>query len=436
MDFFTLSQLNNSLASVVKDAFPGTYRVMAETSDVRVSNRHCYLEFVEKNPLTNAIIAKARGRIWANVFETLRPRFEQATGRRFASGLRVLVKVAVDLHPVYGYGLTVYDIDPAYTVGDLQTQRQAILRRLEEEGVLTLNKELKIPALPQRIAVISSSTAAGYEDFLNHLAGNRFGYVFYPRLFPALMQGEQTEASIISALNKIFEYRELFDVAVIIRGGGATSDLASFDSYLLAANCAQFPLPIITGIGHERDDTVLDFIANHREKTPTAVADFLIARVEATATQLFDCRDGIIKSTHAFLKTTSVNLHTLASRLPLAVNSLIENRKSKLEIIHLQIQNHVRQMLATRRSLLNEKESFFRLSSPEHILAKGYSITLKNGKAVKSVKDLQEGDAIETLLADGKISGNVVSLDLRNNCEANFGPPYPEIHHNYGSDSP
>jgi exodeoxyribonuclease VII large subunit len=410
MEFFSLSQLNNYLASEVKNAFPGTYWVMAETSDVRVSNRHCYLELVEKNPLTNVVIAKAKAYIWSNTFEMLQPYFEQSTGRRFDSGLRVLIKVSIDLHPVYGYGLTVYDIDPAYTLGDLQTQRQAILRRLEEEGVLTLNKDLKIPPLPQRIAVISSSTAAGYEDFLKHLTGNRSGYVFYPRLFPALMQGEQTEASIISALDKIFEYRDLFDVVVIIRGGGATSDLASFDSYLLAANCAQFPLPVITGIGHERDDTVLDFIANHRAKTPTAVADFLIACVEETATRLFDCRSKITEGAQAFLKTATVNLHTLATHLPLLVNSLIENKKSKLEIIRLQIQNFVRRMLTIRRSQLKEIESFSRLSSPEHILAKGYSITLKNGKTVKSVKELQVGDTIETILAEGKIAGTVVSL--------------------------
>ncbi|MDR0733592.1 MAG: exodeoxyribonuclease VII large subunit [Dysgonamonadaceae bacterium] len=410
MDFLTLSQLNNRLASAVKQAFPETCWVIAETSDVRVSNRHCYLEFVEKNPLTGATVAKAGGRIWANVYETLQPYFEQATGRRFDSGLRVLVRVAVDLHPVYGYGLTVYDIDPSYTLGDLQTQRQAILRRLEEEGILTMNKELEIPALPQRIAVISSSTAAGYEDFLNHLSGNPSGYVFYPRLFPALMQGEQTEASVISALDKIFEYRNLFDVVVIIRGGGATSDLASFDSYLLAANCAQFPLPVITGIGHERDDTVLDFIACHRAKTPTAVADFLIACMDATAGKLLDCRTTINKSAQTFLKTTTDNLHTLASRLPLAANALIENKKSKTEIIRIQIQNHVRQMLSGQHAWLNEKESFFRLSSPEHILSKGYSMTVKNGKTVKSVKELREGDTVDTLLADGKFTGNVVSL--------------------------
>ena len=389
MDFLSLSQLNNCLASEVKNAFPETCWVVAETSDVRVSNRHCYLEFIEKNPQTNAIIAKAKGYIWSSVFEMLRPYFEQSTGRRFESGLSVLVKVSIDVHPVYGYGLTVYDIDPTYTLGDLQSQRQKILRRLEEEGVLTLNKELEIPELPQRIAVISSSTAAGYEDFLNHLINNRFGYVFYPKLFPALMQGEQTEASVIMALDKIYKYKELFDVVVIIRGGGATSDLASFDSYLLAANCAQFPLPIITGIGHERDDTVLDFVANHRAKTPTAVADFLINCIDETAAELFDCRSIITEDAQAFLKSAFTNLQVSTSRLPLLA----------------------RTMLTIRQSQLKEKESFFRLSSPKYILDKGYSITLKNGKALKSSKELKEGDSIETLLAEGKITSAVTHFN-------------------------
>ncbi|MDR0769198.1 MAG: exodeoxyribonuclease VII large subunit [Dysgonamonadaceae bacterium] len=407
MDFLTLSQLNNRLASEVKNAFSETCWVVAETSDVHMSNRHCYLEFIEKNPQTNVIIAKVRGHIWSNVFETLHLHFEQATGRQFSSNLTVLVKVSVDIHPIYGYGLTVYDIDPSYTLGDLQSGRQKILRRLEEEGVLTLNKELEIPPLPQRIAVISSATAAGYEDFLNHLTGNRFGYVFYTRLFPALMQGEQTETSIISALDKIAEYRELFDMVVIIRGGGATSDLVWFDSYLLAANCAQFPLPVITGIGHERDDTVLDFVASYRAKTPTAVADFLIARVEETAAKQIDCQSKITESAQALLKASAVNLRVLTSRIPLLTNAMIENKRSEIEIYRLQMKNLVRQILVAKHSQLKEKESFFRLSSPKYILDKGYSITLKNGKAVKSAKELREGDAIETVLADGRVAGTV-----------------------------
>jgi exodeoxyribonuclease VII large subunit len=402
MDFLSLSQLNQLVGQEVKNAFPESLWLMAETSDVRINNRHCYLEFVEKNPHNNTIIAKARGYIWANAFELIKPYFEQKTGRSFTSGLKVLVKVSVEFHSVYGYGLNVCDIDPAYTLGDLQVRRQEILRKLEEDGILSMNKELEIPVLPQRIAVISSATAAGYEDFCQHLTGNSSGYVFYPKLFPAIMQGEQTESSIISALDKIFEYRELFDVVIIIRGGGATSDLASFDSYPLAANCAQFPLPVITGIGHERDDTVLDFVAFHRAKTPTAVADFLIDKMEEAAAGLFDCQTEIRKEAVALLETYSGALQKLTSRLPLFVNNLIEGKNAGLENFRLKMQHSVRHLMTTKELQLKEKASFFKLSSPAYILAKGYSITLKQGKAVKSAKELQVGDTIETILADGK----------------------------------
>jgi exodeoxyribonuclease VII large subunit len=410
MDFLRLSQLNDLIGEEIKNAFSDTFWLMAETSDVRVNSgsRHCYLEFIEKNPQTNAIIARARGYIWANTFELLKPYFELETGRDFDSGLKVLVKVSVEFHPVYGLSLNVYDIDPSYTLGDLQSKRQAILRQLEAEGILTLNKDLTMPLLPQRIAVISSPTAAGYEDFLEHLSNNRDGFIFYPRLFPAVMQGEQTESSIISALNKIFEYSDLFDLVVIIRGGGATSDLASFDSYLLAANCAQFPLPILTGIGHERDDTVLDFVAFHRAKTPTAVADYLIACMEETLAELLDCQMEITDGAKAVLESCSDHLQALFSRLPLLSKHLIEGKKAALEMRHFKMQNAVRQIFATKESQLKEKEAFFKLSSPAYILAKGYSITLKNGKAVKSSGELQEGDAIETLLAEGKVLSKVI----------------------------
>jgi exodeoxyribonuclease VII large subunit len=407
MDFLSLSQLNSLVAQEVKNAFPETYWLMAETSDVRTSNRHCYLEFVEKNPHNNSLIAKARGYIWANTFEMLKPYFEQKTGRCFESGLKVLVKVSVEFHPVYGYGLNVCDIDPTYTLGDLQARRQAILQQLAEEGILSMNKELEMPVLPQRIAVISSATAAGYGDFFQHLTGNSSGFVFYTKLFPAIMQGELTESSIISALDKIFEHKDAFDVVVIIRGGGATSDLASFDSYLLAANCAQFPLPVITGIGHERDDTVLDFVSFYRAKTPTAVADFLINAVEETAAALSDCQAEITGGANEILETCDGNLQILISRLPLFVNNLIEGKKNRLENYQQKIQQAVRHLITTQELQLKEKGSYFKLSSPAYILAKGYSITFKNGKAIKSAKELQPGDRIETALAEGKVVSEV-----------------------------
>ena len=408
MDFLTLSQLNTRVNREIRNAFPATYWVMAETSDVRINNGHCYLELVEKNPTTAGLIAKARAYIWANTFEFLKRHFEQTTGRKFTSGLKILINVSIDFHPVYGYGLNIYDIDPNYTLGDLQARRQAILRQLEADGILDLNKELSMPSLPQRIAVISSATAAGYEDFCRHLTDNRQGLIFYPRLFPSVMQGDQTESSIISALDKLYEYKDLFDVVVIIRGGGATSDLSAFDSYELAANCAQFPLPIITGIGHERDDTVLDFVAFHRAKTPTAVADFLIAQMEETASALLDCQESIRENTRAILDYSSEKLKMLSSHLPFFVRNLLEGRQSQMEMLRLKIKNSVSQMILSQESRLKEKESFFRFSSPDYILAKGYSITLKNGKAVKSAKELQQGDVVETVLADGKLRSRVM----------------------------
>jgi len=408
MDSLTLSQLNTMIGREMKNAFPAIYRVIAETSDVRINNGHCYLELVEKNPNGSGLIAKARGYIWANTFAMLKPYFEQVTGRTFTSGLKILISVSVDFHPVYGYGLNICDIEPSYTLGDLQARRQAILRQLEEDGILTLNKELEMPDLPQRIAVISSATAAGYEDFRRHLTDNRQGFVFYPYLFPAVLQGDQTESSIISALDKVFQYKDLFDVVVIIRGGGATSDLAAFDSYELAANCAQFPLPVITGIGHERDDTVLDFVAFHRAKTPTAVADFLIEQTEETASALTDCQKNIQQTTLEILDDNSESLRSKTSHLSLYVQDLLEEKRTELELLRLKIEVRALAMLSNHKSRISEKESFFRISSPEYILAKGYSITLKNGKAIKSAKELSPNDIIETVLAKGKVKSAVI----------------------------
>ncbi len=405
----SLSQLNHLVGDALKDALPETYWLMAEMSDVRVnySNGHCYLEFIEKNEKTGAVIAKARGYIWNNVFRMLKPYFEETTKQIFISGLKVLVRVSVDFHELYGYGLTVYDIDPTYTLGDLQRKRQEIIDQLEEEGVLDLNKELDFPVVAQRIAVISSPTAAGYEDFLDHLLHNKYGFVFYPKLFPALMQGEQTESSVIKALDKIFAYRDFFDVVVIIRGGGAASDLSSFDSYLLASNCAQFPLPIITGIGHERDDTVLDVVAYQRAKTPTAVADFLVEKMEETNDMLMSVEDGIVTGALQILAQANENLKNLSIRIPNAAVSLFEKYYANLELYKMKLQIAVKNRLNDAEFQLKEKESYIKLSSPEYILAKGYSITTKNGLVVKNSTDLKPGDLILTKLSSGEIESIV-----------------------------
>ena len=287
MDALSLYDLNVLVRRSLEQCLPDTYWIQAELSDVRTnSTGHCYLEFVQKDARSNSLIAKARGTIWSNVFRLLKPYFEEATGQAFVSGIKVLVQVTVSFHELYGYSLTVQDIDPTYTLGDMARRRKEILKQLEEEGVLLLNKELDIPRLPQRVAVISSSTAAGYGDFCHQLKNNPGGFYFYTELFPALMQGDRVEESVLVALDKINSRLESFDVVVIIRGGGATSDLSGFDTYLLAAACAQFPLPVITGIGHERDDTVLDSVAHTRVKTPTAAAEFLIGCMNDAAEEL------------------------------------------------------------------------------------------------------------------------------------------------------
>jgi exodeoxyribonuclease VII large subunit len=410
MEYLTLSQLNRLISEEIEVAFPDTYWIIAETSDVRLNkNGHCYLEFIEKKESNNNIIAKARGYIWANTYQLLKLYFEEKTGQSFVSGIKVLVNVSIDFHPVYGYGLNVCDIDPAYTAGDMQQHRQQILNRLEKEGILSLNKELEMPLLPQKIAVITSPTAAGYEDFMNHLKNNKQGFVFYTHLFPAVMQGEQTERTIINALNTIYENSESFDVVVIIRGGGATSDLASFDTYPLAANCAQFPLPIITGIGHERDDTVLDFISNYRAKTPTAVADYLLTCLENASSALCKCRSNLIYASNRMLDSSFEEVQQLTHHLHLYLHNSIERQNLILCSIKDNLQKFSKQFFVMEETKLNEKISFFRMSSPEYILSKGYSLTLKEGKVVKSARFLQEGDSIETILKEGKIS-SIVSL--------------------------
>lgn len=429
---YSLSELTGEIHDVLKEAFPDTYWVRAETSDVHINSAsgHCYLEFIEKDTQSNQIIAKARGAIWAKTFRMLKPYFEMETGQHFTSGLKVLVRVSIDFHEVYGFNLNVVDIDPSYTLGDLVRKRQEIIRQLQEEGVFTLNKELSLPALPQRIAVITSPTAAGYEDFINQLFYNKAGYPFYVKLFPALMQGEKTEESIIAALERIDSHRELFDAVVIIRGGGATSDLNSFDSYLLAANCAQFPLPIITGIGHERDDTIIDLVAHTRLKTPTAVAAFLINCMDQAAEQLNLLQQALCTDTLSILNEkkqtlqrigtllpATVNnriernrsaLNSLASKLPAITSGLLERNKNQLELMHQRIHTAISSRLLKESRFIELQEQFIRMASPDYILKRGYSLTLRDGKILKSAKAVKSGDHLTTRFSDGEIESEVI----------------------------
>lgn len=379
----SLYDLNNLIKGVIHDNFAGMFWIRAEMSDVRVNqNGHCYLEFIEKDRSGRTLIAKARAMIWANTFHILRAYFENATKQPFASGLKVLVQVSIDFHELYGFSLTVHDIDPSYTLGDQAMNRAAILKQLDEDGVLTLNKELELAQPTQRIAVISSPTAAGYEDFCNQLNNNGSRFVFYIKLFAAIMQGDRAEESIIAALERIYKYQDCFDAVVIIRGGGATSDLSCFDSYLLAASCAQFPLPVITGIGHERDETVLDMVAHTRAKTPTAVAEFLIDRMNGTMEELENIRFDLTATVQQLLIDEAVKLNDYETHTTFALKSWGKEQENTLAAVKTGLIRHVNRKIENSTGMLTDWEDDLikdsrQLLKENNVILANWSNTLK-----------------------------------------------------------
>lgn len=409
MDALSLYDLNALVRRSLEQCLPDEYWVQAELSEVRVhpATGHCYVEFVQKDPRSNNLVAKARGVIWNNVFRLLRPYFEESTGQVFTAGIKVLVQVSVGFHELYGFSLTVHDIDPTYTLGDMARRRREILKQLEEEGVLTLNKELPMPELPRRVAVISSATAAGYGDFCHQLTNNPRGYYFHTELFAAAMQGDRVEESMLAALDSINSRADDFDVVVIIRGGGATSDLSCFDTYLLAAACAQFPLPIITGIGHERDDTVLDSVAHARVKTPTAAAEYLIARMDEAADRLNDLAVRLYEGVTARLKWERNRLQQCRNRIPTASVRRVSSAKLELLTARKDLHRSVEAVLARHRHKLELLKQRLADASPDKLLARGYSITLKDGKAVKDAALLSPGDRLVTQLYRGEVQSVV-----------------------------
>lgn len=406
----TLLELNALVRRSLEQCLPDEYWIQAELSDVRSNaTGHCYLEFVQKDARSNSLIAKARGMIWGNVYRLLKPYFEEATGQLFTSGIKVLVKVTVQFHELYGYSLTVLDIDPTYTLGDMARRRREILQQLEAEGVLTLNKELEMPVLPQRIAVISSATAAGYGDFRHQLQHNPRGFFFYTELFPALMQGDRVEESVLLALDRINARLHDFDVVVIIRGGGATSDLSGFDTYLLAASCAQFPLPIITGIGHERDDTVLDSVAHTRVKTPTAAAELLIHRMMEAAGQLDALSAQLQESAFSRLEKERQRLIFHQSRIPMMVSRRLSDARLSLLTAEKDLARATVTLLARHRHRLELLQQRISDASPEKLLNRGYSITFKDGKVVTNASQLHSGDELVTRLAKGTVKSLITN---------------------------
>ncbi len=430
----TLLELNGLIRQTLKQTFTSTYWVQAELSDVRTaSGGHCYLELLQKDPRGSALVAKARAIIWNRVWGGLRPYFEQCTGQAFVSGIKVLVEVTVEFNELYGYSLIIQNVDPTYTLGDMARRRKEILQQLEREGVLNLNKELPLPVLLQRIAVISSATAAGYGDFCRQLEENPHGLLFFPTLFPAVMQGEQTEESILSALDRIAEQADVFDVVVIIRGGGATSDLTGFDTYLLAAACAQFPLPIITGIGHERDDTVLDLVAHTRVKTPTAAAQFFITHQYTHLLHLQELTLRIRNGAGYFLQTNAEQFRRLTDRIIRGIpehvlreqqvltrlqQRLLQRASAKLSEEANRIQTVCRNLKyasgifsTSQHHRLQLLEQRLKAVDPALLLQRGYAITLKEGRIVTRATDLSAGDSLTIRMQGGTVTSIVQEIE-------------------------
>jgi exodeoxyribonuclease VII large subunit len=451
----TLFDICQRIQETIYEGFPESIWVIAEIGEMKEHRTgHCYMELVEKNDNSEQPKAKARATIWGGKYRALKPFFETATGRKLMAGLKVLVLCEVNYHPVYGLSLNIQDIDPNFTIGEIEKRKQETIQRLIDEGIFEMNKQVEFPVLPKRIAVISSATAAGYEDFTNQLESNVYGYKIQHQLFEAIMQGDKAESSIINALDSIHRQINQWDIVTIIRGGGSQTDLSCFDSFIVASNIAQFPIPIITGIGHEKDTTVADLVAHTRLKTPTAAAQFIIGTFSNAENLLIDVKDDFIESIDKLLSESSHSLTKLQGKLaPLLIrrtNSItlelhhvthslnealdrlliISNTnlyqkaiavKPKSQLVlnscnqqvnsyKKRVSNSTNNFLKSNLEFITNYKKMLNCLDPENIMKRGFSITRIDGKIINQIEIVKQGEIIETTLINGKIYSNVRSI--------------------------
>ena len=426
----TLSEFNSRIERTLNgDTQLFNQWVIAETSDLRLNRSgHCYTELIEKDA-RGETVAKMGAAIWAGNYSQLYNKFLKATGQVLATGMKVLVNVSVSYHRLYGMKVVINDIDPSYTMGDMERQRQEILNRLKAEGIIDMNKQLPFPQVPQRIAIISAEGAAGYGDFMNQLLGNPYGLQFYTCLFNAVMQGAQTVPTVLAALDRINAHQQLFDCVVIIRGGGATSELNSFDNYDLAANVAQFPLPVIVGIGHERDVTVLDYVAGKRVKTPTAAAEWLILQGTNALAHLNELQDAVVTAVRdtvsqarehlayftsmipatarRIIDTNRIRLDNNAKIIPVAANGLIANQRTRLNHAVERIGDVIAVAMQREQQRLQALQDKATLLSPDNTLKRGYALVRKGDKCVTAADQVHSGDQITVQFAVGTTDATV-----------------------------
>jgi exodeoxyribonuclease VII large subunit len=430
---FTLSELNTSIKATLDLAFPESVWVIAEISEIRCnSKRHCYLELVEREE--EETIAQIRANIWAYTFRNLASKFEKATGETLKQGMKVLLQVNVTFHEVYGLSLNVKDIDPTYSLGEMARKKREVIERLTKEGLINLNKQIPLPLVPQRIAVISSATAAGYGDFVNHIDDNPYGYKIFHTLYQSLLQGQGAEASILSSLGEIKKKMTRYDAVAIIRGGGSQIDLSCFDAYGPAVEVAKFPLPVITGIGHERDDTVVDMVAHTKLKTPTAVAEFLISGMRDFEERLLDAQNTLINRAKEILREENHRLQylmqqfrhivgdrfdgelnrieTALHRLIHGTTQIIDGNKNKLKLDMNRLASGLKIVFQEQKNKIKHFDQAIRLLDPVNVLKRGYSITYLGEKAIKDSSRLRIGDIIRTKVFKGTVSSKVEGLDV------------------------
>jgi exodeoxyribonuclease VII large subunit len=451
----SLTELQFIIRDALYMSLPDLYWVIAEISELNENQTgHCYLELIEKQADDKNIKSRARGIIWSSRYRFLKSFFENITGESLRTGLKVLIKVKVEYHEIYGLSLIISDIDPAFTIGEMAVRKQLIIKQLEQEGVFGMNKELDFPLFPRRIAVISSKNAAGYTDFMNHLRHNSYGYIFYTALFESAMQGAETEHGIIGSLNKIAENDKLFDLVVIIRGGGSQTDLSWFDNYNIAYHITQFPLPVITGIGHEKDLSVTDMVAYTALKTPTAVADYIIDNVAQVENHLVEMSMEIKNLSHLIVEKNKTRIEyskmrllplskimisdikeklsgkiieiinigkkyvykagmlttTQRSQLLSAVKSYSVIKKSYIEDISHKLNTLTLSDINNKNKILSSLANTLNILKPENVLQRGFTITSLNGKILKRSDQVTEEDIIDTQFSDGKVKSKVVNV--------------------------
>ena len=409
----TLLDLQRMVRTTLESRFRDPLWISAEISELKVNRSgHCYLNLVEKGATDGAPRAEARAVIWKSAYLPMTSMFEAATGATLRAGLRVLVRVVVTYHEIYGFSLQIIDIDPRYTLGEIERRRRETIARLQQDGVWDMNRELELPRPTLRIAIVSSDTAAGYQDFMNELG--RSTYRFQTTLFRSLMQGDAAEESIVAALTEIAQREEDFDVVAIIRGGGSTSDLALFDSYLIASYVAQFPLPIFSGIGHDKDVSVVDMVAHTSLKTPTAVATKLVEMADYEMTLVENFATEIAHNVEDMLHGEELRLYTHGVNISREATRHISNHEKRIELLKDGLLSRVEYMISTEEQRLNAAERTLQSYSLDNILRLGFAVARNQEGAIRSIANTRIGESVDIELLDGVVGAEIKSITPKN----------------------